>query len=94
MPNSKALTDPEILARLVNGDGQLTRWPRRARDRQVVLNYLIDKFQRNHLYSETEVNAVLNQWHTFADAANLRRQLFDYGYFGRTSSGDKYWRER
>ncbi|MCL4863560.1 MAG: DUF2087 domain-containing protein, partial [Caldilineaceae bacterium] len=37
---------------------------------------------------------VLSQWHTFQDPANMRRQLVDYGYLGRTSSGDRYWRER
>jgi hypothetical protein len=55
---------------------------------------LVNKFRRNHFYNETDVNEMLNQWHTFEDAANLRRQLVDFGYLGRTSSGDRYWRER
>ncbi|RIK26528.1 MAG: transcriptional regulator [Chloroflexi bacterium] len=78
----------------VDSDGLVTLWPRRERDREAVLDYLVNKFQRNHLYNEAEVNEVLSQWHTFQDPANMRRQLVDYGYLGRTSSGDRYWRER
>jgi hypothetical protein len=85
---------PETLHRFVASDGLVTLWPRRERDREAVLDYLVNKFRRNHLYNEAEVNEVLSQWHTFEDPANLRRQLVDYGYLGRTSSGDRYWRER
>ncbi len=85
---------PEALHRFVDRDGLVTLWPRRERDREAILDYLVNKFQRNQLYSEVEVNEVLNQWHTFQDPANMRRQLVDYGYLGRTSSGDRYWRER
>lgn len=85
---------PETLHRFVDSDGLVTLWPRRERDREAVLDYLVSKFRRNHLYNEAEVNEGLSQWHTFQDPANLRRQLVDYGYLGRTSSGDRYWRER
>jgi hypothetical protein len=85
---------PEALLRFVGPDGLLKQWPRRERDREAVLDYLISKFRRNHLFSEGELNAVLNQWHTFQDTASLRRYLVDYGYLGRTSSGGRYWRER
>jgi hypothetical protein len=85
---------PEALHRFVDRDGLVTLWPRRERDREAVLDYLVNKLQRNHLYNEAEVNEVLNQWHNFQDPANMRRQLVDYGYLGRTSSGDRYWRER
>jgi DNA-binding MarR family transcriptional regulator len=85
---------PEVLHRFVDSDGLVTLWPRRERDREAVLGYLVSKFRRNHLYNEAEVNEVLSLWHTFQDPANMRRQLVDYGYLGRTSSGDRYWRER
>ena len=85
---------PSILHSLVDRDGLVTQWPRREKLREAVLDYLVNKFRRNHLYAEAEVNEMLNRWHTFADPANLRRQLVDYAYLGRTSSGDRYWRER
>lgn len=92
--NDVRRTLPEELHRFVDRDGLVTLWPRRERDREAVLDYLVNKLRRNHLYNEAQVNEVLNQWHTFQDPANMRRQLVDYGYLGRTSSGDRYWRER
>lgn len=85
---------PQVLQRFVDRDGLVTTWPRRQRDREAILDYLVNKFTRNRFYSEVEVNDVLSAWHTFDDPANLRRQMVDYGYLGRTSSGDRYWRER
>jgi hypothetical protein len=85
---------PEILHRFVDQYGILLQWPRKRPVREAILAYLADKFRRNHLYSETEVNELLLRWHTFHDPALLRRELYDNGYLGRTSSGDRYWRER
>lgn len=87
-------TLPEVLHRFVDRAGMVTLWPRRARDREAILDYLVSKFTRNQFYSEVEVNDILAEWHTFNDPANMRRQMVDYGYLGRTSSGDRYWRER
>src|SRR5215207_1699132 len=53
-------TLPEALHRFVDRDGLVTLWPRRERDREAILDYLIDKFQRNHLYNEVEINDILN----------------------------------
>lgn len=85
---------PENLHRFLNRDGLLVLWPRTPTDQKNLLDYLVEKFERNHLYSESEVNEKLNRWHTFEDAALLRREMVDYGYMGRTSSGDRYWREK
>lgn len=85
---------PKEIQRFVDSDGRVTLWPRRERDREAILDLLVNKFRRNQLYHEVEVNEILNQWHTFQDPANLRRQLVDYGYLGRTESGARYWRER
>ncbi len=87
-------TLPPILQRFVNREGLVTQWPRKSQAREAILVYLVNKFRRNQLYSEAEVNDLLDRWHTFHDPALLRRELYDYGYMGRTSSGDKYWRER
>lgn len=85
---------PENLHRFLNRDGLLVVWPRTPTDQKNLLDYLVEKFERNHLYTESEVNELLNRWHTFEDAAILRREMVDYGYMGRTSSGDRYWREK
>ena len=85
---------PQNLHRFLDRDGLVVQWPRTPGDQQNLLDYLVEKFQRNHLYSEAEVNELINRWHTFEDAALLRREMVDYGYMGRTSSGDRYWREK
>lgn len=87
-------TLPEALHRFIDRDGLVTQWPRRERDRKAVLDYIVSKLTRNHLYNEAEINDALNELHTFGDPASLRRYLIDYGYLGRTSSGDRYWREK
>jgi len=43
-------------------------------------------------FTEREINALLNQRHTFQDAALLRRFLCDLGYLERTRDGREYWR--
>lgn len=85
---------PEHLHRFLDRDGLVVQWPRTPGDQQNLLNYLVEKFQPNQLYTETKVNEMLNSWHTFDDPAILRREMVDYGYMGRTSSGDRYWREK
>lgn len=85
---------PEHLHRFLDRDGLVTQWPRTPGDQKNLLDYLVEKFERNQLYAEAEVNERLNRWHTFEDAAILRREMVDYGYMGRTSSGDRYWREK
>lgn len=85
---------PQNLHRFLDAEGRLVQWPRTPGDQKNLLDYLVDKFQPNQLYSEAEVNELLNRWHTFEDAAILRREMVDYGYMGRTSSGDRYWREK
>ncbi len=87
-------TLPQNLHRFLDRDGLVTQWPRTPTDHKSLLDYLIEKFRPNQLYSEAEVNEILNQWHTFDDSAILRREMVDYGYMGRTSSGDRYWREK
>ena len=44
------------------------------------------------MYTEKEVNAILNRCHTFEDWALLRRELFERGYLNRERDGSTYWR--
>lgn len=85
---------PEHLHRFLDRDGLVVQWPRTSGDQKNLLDYLVEKFQPNQLYTEAEVNELLSRWHTFDDPAILRREMVDYGYMGRTSSGDRYWREK
>ncbi|BBD38843.1 DUF2087 domain-containing protein [Aminobacter sp. NyZ550] len=68
---------------LITDDGVVTRWPAKAADRLVVLDFLVAKFETGRDYSEREVNDVLKRYHSFGDWALLRRELFESGRFSR-----------
>ena len=54
------------------------------------LFYLAGKFEAGWEYTEREVNELLLDWHTFADPATLRRELYDYGFLDRSRDGKVY----
>lgn len=81
MSSSRALIDTE---------GRVTRWPKKAIERDEVLHYLADKFQKERTYTENEVNEILRKWHTYNDWSSLRRDLVGYGYVTRDRSGLAY----
>jgi len=65
-------------------DGRLTHFPTYPEKLRVVLEYLATTFEPDRDYPETEVNALLNQWHS--DHAALRRELVDARLLVRTNS--------
>lgn len=73
--------------------GRITRWPtkRKTKQQQLILVYLAPKFESDRLYTEKEVNALLNMYHTFEDWAMLRRELFERGFLNREKDGSTYW---
>lgn len=75
---------------LIDTDGRVTRWPKKAAEREQVLSYLGSKFQSDRTYTENEVNHILRQWHTYGDWSSLRRDLIGYGYATRDRHGLEY----
>ena len=83
--------DPETHVRVAFfREGRLTSLPSRSGYRLAALAILADRFERDHLYDEREVNAILAD--DAPDPATLRRLLVDLGYLGRLNG--RYWRER
>jgi hypothetical protein len=78
------------VSRFLNSEGQISVWPKKHADKQLILLYLIDKFSVERVYSEKEVNEVLNKWHTFQDWPLLRRALIDSGLMRRDIEGREY----
>jgi len=79
----------------LDDQGRLTAWPSSRNKKslqKIALDYLASKFAMEVTYTEKEVNAILKQWHTFADHALLRRELYDKCYFDRKNDGSQYWR--
>jgi hypothetical protein len=83
--------DPDVHVQLAFfRDGRLTSLPSRGSYRMAALAALAERFERDRLYDEREVNAILAD--DAPDPATLRRLLVDHGYLGRR--GGTYWRER
>lgn len=81
----------EILAKYFaeGPDGPLTEFPRKEKRKVAILKHLMKKFDVGKIYSEKEVNAVLQE--VFADYVTLRRYLVEYGFLDRLEDGSKYW---
>lgn len=76
---------------LIDANGIVTRWPRKAADKEVVLNHLLRHFDENRRYFEKEVNELLKELHTFGDWALLRRELYETGRLDRDPRAGLYW---
>jgi hypothetical protein len=70
----------------------LDRFPRKEKDKLVILNEIVTLFEPGRRYTEGEVNRILGP--VYEDYATIRRYLIDYGFLGRTRGGSAYWRER
>ena len=73
--------------------GKVKQFPMKNGPKRAVLGYLAEKFDVGIDYTEKEVNAILQSWHTFSDFHLLRRELIDGEFLCRTNSGSRYWKE-
>jgi hypothetical protein len=76
----------------LDSEGRLTLWPSKRGLQIIALDYLAEKLDAAQTYTEREMNALLNQWHTFGDPALLRRELYERGLLNREKDGSAYWR--
>jgi hypothetical protein len=81
---------PRELRPFMDENGRLKQWPTRQKVQRMAADYLAARFKPGREYTEKEVNALLCDWHTFADWALLRRVMFDWGYIDRESDGSRY----
>jgi hypothetical protein len=82
----------QIVLRFLDGD-RISQIPVKASHKRYVLMYLASRFDTGKDYTEAQVNAIIEQWHTFGDYFILRRELADSGLLKRLPNGSKYWRE-
>ena len=79
-----------ILKNFLNESGKLTAFPAKRKMKIYALLYLAQKFEPNRDYAEREINDIQLDWHTFADPATLRRELYDYRFLDRSPDGKIY----
>ncbi|MBE5804277.1 MAG: DUF2087 domain-containing protein [Clostridiales bacterium] len=79
-----------ILKNFLNESSKLTVFPAKRKMKLYALLYLAQKFEPGREYAEREINDILLDWHTFADPATLRRELYDYRFLDRSPDGKIY----
>jgi hypothetical protein len=82
---------PYELKHFLDDEERLTQWPSKREVQLIAIDFLAGRFEIERIYSEREVNTLLNKWHTFGDPALLRRELFERGYLNRSKDGSEYW---
>jgi hypothetical protein len=85
------MAKPE-LDRFLDTQGRLKSWPAKGRIQAAALEWLVSKLEHDRLYCEREMNELLLKYHTFADPALLRRELFIRRLVDRRVDGSQYWR--
>ena len=79
-----------ILRNYLDGSGKLTAFPAKRKMKLYALLYLAQKIPADTDFTEREINDILLDWHTFADPATLRRELYDYRFLDRSRDGKVY----
>lgn len=81
------------ISRFLDDQQRVTVWPSKTESKMLVLKHIADKFEAGRMYSEKEVNAIIDCWHTFKDYFLIRRSLIDYRFMRRTRNGACYWKK-
>jgi len=76
-----------------DASGRLVRLPTKLSVQQMCSWALWTHFAARRIYTEKEVNRILNAHHTFGDQATLRRELVNMKLLGRKSDCSAYWKE-
>ena len=79
-----------ILRNFLDANGKLMAFPAKRKMKLYALLYLSQKIPADTDFTEWEINDILLDWHTFADPATLRRELYDYGFLDRHRDGKVY----
>ncbi|MBU1002747.1 MAG: DUF2087 domain-containing protein [Proteobacteria bacterium] len=80
------------LVRIFDGQGRLTRWPKKYTLRMLCLWVIWSRIDARGTLSEREISEWLDEQHLFGDYALLRRELVDNGLVTRTADGRQYRR--
>ncbi|HEV2412481.1 MAG TPA: DUF2087 domain-containing protein [Candidatus Saccharimonadales bacterium] len=82
------------ISKYLDSRGRVTKLPKKVEPRQAVLSHLASKFEHDKTYRESEVDKILQEWHTFGDWPLLRRELYEHGFFERRPDGSEYQRKK
>ncbi|MBN1878802.1 DUF2087 domain-containing protein [bacterium] len=72
-----------------NGHLVLIRFPRKEKEKLVILKRVVEEFDLECRYTEKEVNEILKP--ICEDYVTVRRYLIEYRFLGRKADGSEYW---
>ncbi|KJS49544.1 DUF2087 domain-containing protein [Desulfosporosinus sp. BICA1-9] len=70
-------------------EGPLKTFSIKEKNKLVVLQEIVKRFQNGRIYTEKEISQILKT--IYHDFATLRRYLIEYGFLDRTPDGSQYW---
>jgi len=73
--------------------GRLVRWPSKFAVQRFAMWALWMRFDASRVYTEREVNTLLNALATFGDPVTLRRELINMKLLARKADCSAYWKE-
>ena len=80
----------KILKSFLDEEGRLTAYPAKRKMKLYALIYIAGFFEHGRIYTEKDVNFLLNEHHTFSDPATLRRELYNHRFLDRDAYGREY----
>jgi hypothetical protein len=92
------VTVEEFVERLcrLGADRGPRQFPRRTRDRQILMKSILMLMDSRSIYTEPEINELLQGWNRDVtpaiqtDHVTVRRWLVEYGHLERTADGASY----
>lgn len=77
----------------LNEEGKLKSYPSKRKLKIAAMFYISSSIEEEVMYSEKEINDLINKMCCFRDAALLRREMYNYRFINRTPDGKIYWKE-
>lgn len=77
----------------LNAEGKLISFPSKRKLKVAAMFYIAASVDEGVMYSEKEINDMINNMCLFHDAALLRREMYNYRFIDRTLDGKIYWKE-
>ncbi len=80
--------ETEAINKFFDSEGKILNFPKKQKKKLIILNKIIDDFEKGKSYSEKEVNEILKN--RYFDFVTLRRYMIDYGFLRRNENGTDY----
>ncbi len=84
------MTPQEEIRSFLDGSGRLLAYPAKRKKQLFALLYLATKFEAGRVYTESEVNDLIDEHTCFHDPATVRRELYNVRFLEREPNGTAY----